>query len=244
MCGILLGTYCDNFRILKKSSHPAIAIVTGILAAVLAFTFLTTARSLDRRQLNYRLAGLTDKVAVVVATRNLMRGTLIGSSDVKTASAPRAFLVSGYVGRKELVVGRETVSDIFAGEAVSSKRISGRVSRRASLGIRTGRVALAVGIDEIAGVSGAVRAGDKVDIFSTDGDGGFTDLLFERVPVIGVGGVYPFSPDNAPSQGSKDLSTVTLPGTTVVLELTPDQAGKVTQASENGKLRLALRSFK
>lgn len=179
-----------------------------------------------------------------MATRNLIRGTMIGPSDVRTASAPRAFLVSGYVGRKELVVGREAVSDIFAGEAVSSRRISGGVSRRASLGIKAGKVALAVGADEIAGVSGAVRAGDKVDILSTDSEGGLTELLFERVPVLGLGGVYPFSPDSDSEEEKRDMSSTTAPGATVILELTPDQAGKVTQASENGKLRLALRSLK
>ena len=224
----------------SESSRSIASVAAAALAAFLAFTFIFTTRAVDRNRLEYELAAAKNPVTALLAGRDIPKGTRITGRDIRVARVPKAYLVEDALGSKRQVLGREAVTEIFAGEEISARRLSRGRSRRASTGIGPGRVALAVGTDEIAGVAGAIRTGDRVDVFATDEERARTILLFERVRVLGIGGLYPYA---APGTDGGNNGPVPAAGTTVVLELTPGQAVKLTHASETGKLRLALRSF-
>ncbi len=226
----------------NRLSHRAIAGVAALTAGLLIFTFLAVTRAADRRALKYKLAAMENAVSVVYARRNLPKGTLIRSEDVDYQRVPPAYVAPGYAGKKSAVVGREAVSDILAGEPILSPRISGAVSRRASTMIKAGRVALAVGTDEITGVAGAIRAGDHVDVLVTDEERSATRLFLANAQVLGIGGVYPFSRREESREAGDQSGLTSSVETTVILELTPSQAGRLTQASEAGKIRLVLRA--
>ena len=219
-----------------------IAGAAAICAGLMVFAFLLSTRAADRKALAYQLASARNPTPVVFAARNLSKGTLIEQEDVTYREVPVAYLAAGVIKKKSLVVGREAVSEIFAGEAILSQRISGNVSRRASTSIRAGRVGFAVGTDEITGVAGAIRAGDRVDVLVTEEEGGETRLFLANARVLGIGGVYPFTSRDNKGETQEAAGLSATDGTTVVLELTPSQAGRLTQASEAGKVRLVLRA--
>jgi len=226
----------------NKKSNTYISVTSGVLAAIMVFAFLTYSRASDRRLLASQVAAVKDPVKVVVAARNLNKGKLIGREDVELALIPKAYLTAGAISDKSQVIGRESVSEIFKKEPISSKRISGSSSRRASTIISKGKVALAIGTDEIAGVADGIRPGDKVNVFVTDAEKEETRLLYAAVPVVGIGGIYPFSSNEKDDEKEGALSTVA--GTTVVLEVSPKEAEALTEASEKGKVRLALNAAK
>lgn len=227
--------------ILKPANNPMLAAGAAICAGLMTIAFIITTRAADRRALAYQLAAARNPVPVVVALRNIAPGALINQEDVGYKEMPQAYVAAGFIGRKARVIGREAVSEIFAGEVVLAARVTGAMSRRAASVIKVGRVALAVGTDEIAGVAGGVRAGDRVEVFVTDEENGRTALFLNDARVLGIGGIYPFSPREPAVHGDDVPSQTTVAGTTVVLELTPAQAGKLTQATETGKVRLALK---
>jgi pilus assembly protein CpaB len=215
------------------------AVVSGALAVVLVFTYLSLTRAADRREVAMQVAAVREPVKVVLAKRDIAKGRIISKGDLKWGAIPLAYLPNDVVQEKALVVGREALSDIYGGEQISPRRVAGAASQRASTVIRPGRVGLAVAVDEVSGVAGAVRPGDRVDILVTAEDSRRTNALYEEVEVLGVGGTYPFS------QGEvleSDAYVTSPAGTTIVLELTPHQAQRVAEATEAGEVRLALRS--
>lgn len=225
----------------NRSNNSVIALGAGLCAAIMTIAFFASVRASDRRTLAYELAAAKNPVPVVVAKRNIGAGTLIGRGDVAYKKIPKAYLPEDFISREARIIGRETVSEIFAGEVIVDKRVSGNDSRRASNAIGPGKVALAIGTDEEAGVAGGVRAGDRVDAFVTDEENGQTRLLLRNVRALGVGGIYPYSSHEPPDKKT-DLSQTSVGAMTVVLEVTSTQAAKLTQASETGKVRLALRA--
>lgn len=234
--------YDGSSMVLTRANSSVLAIAAAISAGLMTVAFLTVTRASDRRALEYQLAAARNPVPVVVAARNIAPGTLISHEDVALKQVPKPYLPSGFIEDRGHVIGREAVSEIFAGEAILGTRVTGAASRRAANSIRAGCVALAIGTDEIAGVAGGVRAGDRVDVFITDEETRRTTLLLEDNRVLGIGGLYPFGPEPAAGHGSDNAGQAAATGTTVVLELTPTQAGKLTQATETGKVRLALRA--
>ena len=99
-----------------KRGHSVWALVFGVLAAVLTFTYLATGRAADNRRIELELESATDLVHVMVASRDLPNGTRITKDDIKWVKAVRAHLADDLVLGKAQVFGRETIADIFAGE--------------------------------------------------------------------------------------------------------------------------------
>ncbi|HEB12326.1 MAG TPA: Flp pilus assembly protein CpaB [Actinobacteria bacterium] len=220
-------------------SYSFISIASGVLAVFLTFAYLSLSRAADKQRLATEISAIKTKDPVVVAIRDIRRGTRLTEQDIGTRMIPRAYIAAGSINDERQALGREALEAIYSGEGVSSKRISGSKSKRASADLRAGNVALAVGIDEISGVAGGIRLGDRVDIFATEQEDGRTRLINEDVLVVGVGGVYPYGPEDAKKNSTSSYVST---GATVILELSRRNALKLTQASENGRLRLALRA--
>jgi pilus assembly protein CpaB len=205
-----------------------------------AFTYLSTMRAADKRQAETELAAVTQTVRAIVSTRDLPRGTRISKNDIKQLESVQAYLPNDVILNSNQAIGHETVADIFAGEPLVSRRLSGHKANRASSMIRSGRLALAVGVDEVAGVAGGIRPGDWVDVFVSEAEGGRTRRLFRGVRVLGIAGRYPFTEVDEIKDGMTEPELNA--GAAVVLELRPSEASELTAASQNGDIRLALRA--
>jgi pilus assembly protein CpaB len=96
--------------------------------------------------------------------------------------------------------------------------------------------AAAIRVDDVNGVAGFVQPGDRVDVMLTrkanDRDVATgTDLLLQNIKVLGV---------DQKSSEQKDTAQV---AKAVTLEVTPEDAQKLTLASNIGKLSLSLRNY-
>ena len=203
----------------------------------LSFTFLATTRAAEKQRFEAQLASATRLVKVVVATRDLPEGTLIERVDVKSVRAVDAHLPDDIVFDIGSIVGQEITADVYVGEPFHAKRLSSERSSRAASVVGAGMVALAVGVDDVTGVAGGVRPGDRVDVLIVDRESERVRRLLTNIRALGTNVSGYFSPDVDEEAALYRVREVTV----VVLELKPSDAVRVADAAENGPVRLALR---
>jgi pilus assembly protein CpaB len=125
-----------------------------------------------------------DLVPIVVAAGDLVRGTAIAADAVRIERVPAAFAPPGALRTTEAAVGRTLVSDVATGEAVTRTRISvggGPVASLVPSGFRAFPIAATV-------PSGAVRAGDRVDVIATyGGPNPYTDTVASGLEILSTG---------------------------------------------------------
>jgi pilus assembly protein CpaB len=131
---------------------------------------------------------------------------------------------------------RTTLTAIQQGEPVLSSKVTGP-GQRASLStmIDKDKRAITIRVDDVRGVAGFILPGDRVDVVlirsesDSAGRKDYSDLLLQDVKVIAVDQI---------SAEQKDRPTV---AKAVTLEVTPQQAQKITLATDIGHLSLILR---
>jgi pilus assembly protein CpaB len=98
-----------------------------------------------------------------------------------------------------------------------------------------GKRALTVKVDEVAGVAGFIHPGDRVDVLMDMAMQGqsehFSKTILHDISILTTGQIWEQKGDNKPVVVN-----------TVTLELTPEQAEVLNLASNQGKIRLALRN--
>lgn len=145
------------------------AVIGGLLMAVAAVgTFLAYAGAMG-----------DDAVDVLIATRDLRPGQLLGSGDVRMVPVDLPDEVRGLFGAVDAAVGREVVAPIEAGEFVQASATVPAVD-----GDETLEVAVALPGSRAVG---RLVVGQRVDVFSTWG-GSVTELIAVDARVLEVSG--------------------------------------------------------
>jgi pilus assembly protein CpaB len=98
-----------------------------------------------------------------------------------------------------------------------------------------GKRALTVLVDDVTGVAGFLHPRDRVDILADmkikgESDENYSKVILQGITVLSIGQIW--------QQTGEDKPTVV---NAVTLELTPEQTEIVNLASNEGKIRLALR---
>ena len=157
-------------------------------------------------------------------------------SDVKTVRFPAADLPANAFHLKTSVVGRGAILPIAKGEFFLPNKLAGENagSGMPSL-IPPGMRAISVRVNEVIGVAGFVVPGTRVDVLLTGNPSGApeqqTTTVLENVAVIATG-------------QKLERNTAGEPQVTPVITLlvSPDDAQKLTLATTQGKIQLALRN--
>ncbi|WP_449466365.1 Flp pilus assembly protein CpaB [Stenotrophomonas humi] len=164
-------------------------LVLAVLLAILAFGIGRRTTSSPELTLKAEPAGLPKRV-VVVTTKALPAGQPITAADLSTTElqvAPN----EGFPSVAE-VVGRVPNSDIAAGAMVARSQLLQGIAA----GIKPGERAMAIPVDELAGVSNRIAPGDFVDVFMSlqaPSEAGAqrnnpqARLLLSRLRVLGYG---------------------------------------------------------
>ena len=208
-------------------------LLIGFIALVLgAFVSLVVYRNLQ--------AGATSKAApgeeVVVAADDLQVGTKIEDKDIRLVRFPSTDLPVGVFHQKKNVVGRGVILPIAQREFILSNKLAGENagSGLPSL-IPPGMRAVSVRVNDTTSVSGFVQPGTRVDVLLTGNPQGSseqqTTTVLENVAVIATGTRLERN-----SAGEPQSAPV------VTLLLSPDDAQRLTLASSQGHIQLALRN--
>ena len=175
-------------------------------------------------------------VEVVVAANDIAVGAKVAESDVKLVRFPAADLPSNIFHLKTSVVGRGAILPIARGEFFLPNKLAGE---NAGAGMQSlippGMRAVSVRVNEVIGVAGFVVPGTRVDVLLTGNPTGASDqrttTVLENVAVIATGQKLERN-----TAGEPQLTPV------ITLLVSPDDAQKLTLATSQGKIQLALRN--
>jgi pilus assembly protein CpaB len=248
----------------KKSSRRSlmVAVVFGVLSAVLVLSYLKTARG-----------GGDNKSVVMVpavfALRDIPERTQIKEGMLEVRQVPSDARHVLALQEKNRAVGQITRVPIASGEQVLSNKIADQVRDVGfSASVPEGRRAVAVGVDEVVASGGHIAPGDFVDVIAVfevyagdpkssgsrdffGKDQGDKPKVFSSVMIlqnIQVLAVAEKADATLPTGGDKKGGGLTGNANrdeakSVTLAVTPEQAEKIFLSEEIGKLRLALRPF-
>lgn len=177
-------------------------------------------------------------VEVFVVNKQMRYGQSLTRDDVKKVRWPEAAIPKGAFTSEETLFpeGTDLLRSILRtmepDEALLDVKVTAPgqdagVSSRLSRGMR----AFAIRTDVIAGVSGFLRPGDRVDIYWTGtqpGGGGVTKLIDAAVRIIAI---------NQSADEDRNAPTV---ARTVTVEVNPLQVASLAQAQATGRLSLSL----
>jgi pilus assembly protein CpaB len=175
-------------------------------------------------------------VEVVIAANDVPVGAKVEDRDVKVVRFPAADLPPNCFHLKSSVIGRGAVLPIAKGEFFLPNKLAGENagSGMPSL-IPPGMRAVSVRVNEVIGVAGFVVPGTRVDVLLTGNPTGASDqqttTVLENVAVIATG--QKLEKNNA---GEPQLTPV------ITLLVSPDDAQRLTLATTQGKIQLALRN--
>ncbi len=178
-----------------------------------------------------RRLGGTDKppemVQVVIAAKDIPVDTKIDPTYLTTIDMLPGALPQGHLSAPEQVLGKRLKEAVYKGETIAAKRLlDDSASSMLSVTLTPGKRAVAVRVDDIIGVSGFILPGSRVDVISTAG--GQAHTVLRDIKVLTVG-------QTLSAEGG------TLRAGSVTLEVDPLQAEILTDITEKGNLRLALR---
>ncbi len=181
----------------------------------------------------------TDMVSIYVAMKDIEINDLVTPEALKLEPWPKDRVPNGAITKLEQLKGRRARQKIFAGEPVLEQKLlpKGEAGARPTDHVPPGYRVVAVRVDAQATGGYLVKPGDRVDLIVHMKKNPARNVLEEttrtflqNVKVFAVNSEY------TEKNGQKVITAKT-----VSLLVTPEQAEKVTFASQLGKIVLALR---
>lgn len=179
-----------------------------------------------------------EMVQVVVARTDLPVASQLTERQLETIDWPRAHLPKGVLKSVEQARGRVLRRPLLAGELLLETALfpQGSEAGLPAL-ISPDRRAMSVKVDSVIGVAGFVKPGARVDVLVTARRVDlpraipYSNVILQDVRVLAVDQTL----EQAKSGDAEVVDVVTL-------EVDPEQAEKLTYASHEGRLQLALRN--
>lgn len=225
-----------------RMSHVVMFVAALFCAATAAFFTRTWLVSQSAQApANVETAAKPSR-SIVVAARDLKYAETLTSEDLKLVSWPGDAMPKGAFISTEALLGpagsRTVTRDMTQGEPIlSNKLLGGGSSNRIPEALPPGMKAVTIRVNDIAGVAGFVQPEDRVDVFLTYGDKSGTEtstqisssvvVLLQNIRVLAI------------DQTTERKETPT-PAKAVTLEVSTQDAQKLTLAGNVGNLSLAL----
>ncbi len=208
-------------------------LMIGVLALALGFF----ASVYVYKNLQARAGGGSEPgIEVIVAADDLQVGARVEDHDIKIIKIRKEDLPPGAPRRRADVLGHGVIIPIARGEFILPNRLAGE---NAGSGlpalIPPGMRAVSVRVNEVVSVAGFVTPGTRVDVLltGTPGAGGEqeTTTVLQNVAVLASGHTL-----ERTSTGEAQNTAV------ITLLVSPDDAQRLTLASSQGHIQLALRN--
>jgi pilus assembly protein CpaB len=173
---------------------------------------------------------------VIVAANDLQVGSKLLDGDIRQVKVPTSVLPPNYFRNKSQVLGRGVILPVQKGEFILPSKLApeNAGSGLPSL-IPAGMRAVSVRVNEVVAVAGFVVPGTRVDVLLTGNPAGGneqqTTTVLENVAVIAAGQKLERN-----AAGEPQSTPV------ITLLVSPDDAQKLTLASSQGHIQLALRN--
>ena len=175
---------------------------------------------------------------VVVANRDIPQGVSIDRIALSTVQMPMQAVPVGAFASIDSVAGRVAGVPIFNGETIVPGRLAPvGTGPGLELKIPPGQRAMAVRINDVAGISGLLQPNSRVDVLVTIRDDAAADkqvakLFMSNMLVLSVG-----------TEIQRDSQGKPINAATVTLAVTPEEAERLAIAMNTGAIQLVLRGY-
>ena len=242
---------------IERMSPKKLLALCGLVAILvfLIIYFILSSVFSDKKESKPAPAAM---VPVIEASRDIEPQTVITEDMVKAVEVSSNMVPSGALTDKNAVVGKKAGTTIFSGDMITARKLSQKAGGFVGL-IPDGMRAVSFSVNDVTGVSGFAKPGDKVDILlvtSREGMDRITSkILLKDVLILAVnkssGTPQPQPqktdkdgkglPDgSAPRQSSSNTSSIGTPSV-VTVALTPYDAAKLIASTQIGQLQMLLR---
>jgi len=211
-----------------------VAVFFGLIAAYGIYNFL----SHRQKEADSLRAANQD---IVIAAQDIPPGTTLNDEAVKkgmlkTTPWPKTSIPAGAFSSTQQIIGKVNRVKILANEPILESRLAGE-GAGLTVRLEAGKRALAVRVDEIIGVSGFIVPDDRVDIILTttplgaDQSNRISKIVLQNKRVLSV------AQSTEQKDGKPQLAR------SITLEVTPEEAEKLSLASQEGQIVMALRGL-
>lgn len=232
----------------KKILNIALGIIIIVVAALIFLSMNQPDESQYQEQAQSQAPSRSapeqeEFVGLVVARRDIPKGSIISSDIIKQKKAAARSLTDQDIVNPDAVVGKVATIDIILGEKITRSKIVMRPGeQQLSTKIPEGKRAITIPIDKISSLEGMIKPGDRVDIvgmfpytnYTPDGQP-FTEnivvTMFEHVLVLAVGSnISGYSAQQNPAYSSMTFA------------LSQEESSLFIYSLQLGTIRLLLRS--
>lgn len=231
-----------------------VAGLLGLLATWLAVSYLKTREQRIAADLEQRAKG-GPTVTVVVPTRNAPKGTPVDQTLVAAREIAADLVYSDTVtaDQFEQVAGKRLLRDVEQGRPLRRADVFDDRARDFSDMVEAGKRAVTIEIDELNSFAGMLKPGNLVDLLliateqqipgAPPSMGGQEVLdLMQKVKVLATGQTLTGESDELPAQMQEGGAPRRAPFNNITVEVTLEQAAKITLGMQSGKVRMALRN--
>jgi len=213
-------------------------MLVGLIVAIVVGLFLSTYVYRAFKNATALKPMITQHI--VVAAVPLQLGTRVDANNLRLIPWPSNEPVSGMFTRIEDCANRALITPVAENEPILESKLAATQSGAGlPATIPEGMRALSVAVNEVVGVAGFVIPGTMVDVLVTGNVAGsgrgssenITRTILENVKVLAAGQKIEQDREGKPQ---------TVP--VITLLVTPDDAARLTMASTEGKIQLALRN--
>jgi pilus assembly protein CpaB len=211
-----------------------VAVFFGLIAAYGIYNFLS-----ERQKAEETLRAANQNI--IVAAQDIPPGTTFNEETMKkgllkTTPWPKSSIPAGAFSSQQQIVGKVNRVKILANEPILESRLAGE-GAGLTVRLEAGKRALALSVNEIVGVSGFIVPDDRVDVILTTtplgatGDTKISKIVMQNKRVLSV------AQSTEQKDGKPQLAR------SITLEVTPEEAEKLSLASSEGQIALALRGL-
>lgn len=221
---------------LKKPSKNAMMFVLSLVIGGIGVFYSKQYIESEIAVYKKSLEKTEDMVEVVVPARAIARGELIAQADLTLRKIPSQYTDSNSItgSTYETAIGQRVEFDLDRGKPVLWAHLEGGQSPTFSGKVPTGLRAMTIRVDEINSISGFLQPKDRIDLLLTYGEKETKQIfpLIQNLNVIATG-VQTFVDKHSSAQRAF---------TTITIQVTPDQAKKITLSQQVGKITAMLRN--
>jgi len=216
--------------------RPTIFLMLAMVAAVLAAIVVFSALKNREAQVQVALAHTQD---IVVAAHDVALGAKLSSADVKMVRWARESVPVGAFTDPSMVNNSFVRNELVAGQPVLLRNIvlADKVPGVMPMIIPPGLRAMSVAVDEVGDISGFVKPRTHVDVIvavsgtGPDNNRPYSKVVLQNIEVLAVAQQIDKGKDEP------EVAKV------VTLLVSPHEAEKLSLASRDGVVRLAMRNY-
>lgn len=244
----------------ERMSPRKIFLLCTLLAIIVFIVIYSTLSSMVGEPEEKKETGPNELVPVIEASVDIPPRTVITEDMIKASAVPQSLVPAGALTDKQAVVGKPAAVSILAGDMITDRKLNDTSASGFNGLIPKGMRAISFAVNDVTGVAGFAKPGDKVDILLiSDKDGAnriASRTILKDVLILAVNktSMAPQQarqvkkdengkpiPDTAPKP-SGDASSAGTPAV-VTVALTPYEAAKLAASQQVGQLQLLLRPY-